>query len=182
MSYGSSSAGVPAGEAEAGFRLRNALIHRRNSSGRGRPDHRPRRHERLRDGSEDKILGIRSTSCSLEYSGVMRDPDRVLERVRRTERRRRDPFIYAKPCWKRGPQVSRVVLRGMDTATASGSSAWDGCARNSRTSMSPAPASGVRDLRGLPGIVVGKGWPEPGALAVRAFTSSRPRERRRRWA
>lgn len=108
----------------------------------------------------DKILGINSHIVLMEYSGVMRDPDRVLERVRRTEDVvAATPFIYAQAMLKRGPQVSGVVLRGMDTATASRVISL-GRMREGKLAYldaPPPPASGLpADLQGLPGIVVGK--------------------------
>jgi len=108
----------------------------------------------------DKILGINSHIVLMEYSGVMRDPDRVLERVRRTEGvAAATPFVYAQAMLKSGPRVSGVVLRGMDTATASRVISL-GRMREGKLAYldaPPPPASGLSgDLRGVPGIVVGK--------------------------
>ena len=108
----------------------------------------------------DKILGINSHIVLMEYSGVMRDPDQVMEKVRRTEGVvAATPFIYAQAMLKSGAGVSGVVLRGMDTATAS-RVVHLGKMRAGRLddlNASPRPAPGLpKDLRGVPGIVIGK--------------------------
>jgi lipoprotein-releasing system permease protein len=67
-----------------------------------------------------KILGINAHVVLMQYGGVLRDYDKVLQQVaREKEVVAVTPFIYSQAMLKKGESVSGVILRGMDTETAS---------------------------------------------------------------
>jgi lipoprotein-releasing system permease protein len=67
-----------------------------------------------------KILGINAHIVLMEYGGVIRDYEKVLKKVtREQEVVAATPFIYSQAMLKKGESASGVILRGMDTETAS---------------------------------------------------------------
>jgi lipoprotein-releasing system permease protein len=67
-----------------------------------------------------KILGINAHVVLMQYGGVLRDYDKVLQQVaREKEVVAVTPFIYSQAMLKKGESASGVILRGMDTETAS---------------------------------------------------------------
>jgi lipoprotein-releasing system permease protein len=67
-----------------------------------------------------KILGINAHVVLMQYGGVLRDYGKVLQQVaREKEVVAVTPFIYSQAMLKKGESVSGVILRGMDTETAS---------------------------------------------------------------
>jgi len=67
-----------------------------------------------------KILGINAHVVLMEYGGVLRDYEKVLQKVtREKEVVAATPFIYSQAMLKKGESVSGVILRGMDPGTAS---------------------------------------------------------------
>jgi lipoprotein-releasing system permease protein len=67
-----------------------------------------------------KILGINAHVVLMEYGGVMHDYEKAMQKViREKEVVAVTPFIYSQAMVKKGESASGVILRGMDTETAS---------------------------------------------------------------
>jgi lipoprotein-releasing system permease protein len=67
-----------------------------------------------------KILGINAHVVLMEYGGVMRDYEKVMQKViREKEVIAVTPFIYSQAMLKKGESASGLILRGMDPETAS---------------------------------------------------------------
>ncbi len=108
----------------------------------------------------NKILGINSHIVLMEYSGTMKNQDRVLKEVEQVSGVvAAAPFIYSQALLKSSNSASGVVLRGLATDRTSRvidlgkmqQGSLDYLARDGR------PASGIdKDLIDLPGLIVGK--------------------------
>ncbi len=108
----------------------------------------------------NKILGVNAHVVLMEYSGAMRNPSKVIDTVSQVKGvAGATPFVYGQAMLKSGANVSGVVIRGIDTDSASrvlqinrmqeGRMA-DLSVRNRRSLPVVAP------LADLPGVVLGK--------------------------
>ena len=108
----------------------------------------------------NKILGVNAHVVLMEYSGAMRNPSKVIDTVSQVKGvAGATPFVYGQAMLKSGANVSGVVIRGIDTDSASrvlqinrmqeGRMA-DLPVRNRRSLPVEAP------LADLPGVVLGK--------------------------
>ena len=108
----------------------------------------------------NKILGVNAHVVLMEYSGAMRNPSKVIDTVSQVKGvAGGTPFVYGQAMLKSGANVSGVVIRGIDTDSASrvlqinrmqeGRMA-DLPVRNRRSLPVEAP------LADLPGVVLGK--------------------------
>jgi len=108
----------------------------------------------------NKILGINSHIVLMEYSGTMKNQERVLKEIEQIPGVvAAAPFIYSQALLKSGNSASGVVLRGL--ATDSKSKVIDlGKMQQGRLDYLASdrrPASGIdKDLMDLPGLIVGK--------------------------
>lgn len=67
----------------------------------------------------EKILGINSHIVLMQYSGMMKDHEKIMKEVQQVEGVvASTPFIYSQAMLKSGPRTSGVILRGMSIETA----------------------------------------------------------------
>ena len=108
----------------------------------------------------NKILGINSHIILMEYSGAMRNHQRVMQEVARVPGVVAEtPFIYSQAMLKNGSSVTGIVLRGLSTEDAlkvislgkirEGKLDDLGDKREKIPGLKP-------ELAGLPGILVGR--------------------------
>ncbi|MBN1546606.1 MAG: lipoprotein-releasing ABC transporter permease subunit [Syntrophaceae bacterium] len=108
----------------------------------------------------NKILGVNAHVVLMEYSGAMRDYSKVINSVSDIDGvAGATPFVYGQAMLKNGSNVSGVVIRGIETDSASRvlqiNRMQEGkmvdLAEVNRQALKLAPA-----LKELPGVVLGK--------------------------
>jgi len=107
-----------------------------------------------------KILGVNAHLVLMEYSGAMRDSSKVQDTVSAIKGvAGATPFVYGQAMVKSGPNVSGVVIRGIDMVSASRVLQIN---RMSAGTMTDLPERDRKTLpveparQKLPGVVVGK--------------------------
>ncbi len=108
----------------------------------------------------NKILGVNAHLVLMEYSGAMRDSSKVQDTVSAIKGvAGATPFVYGQAMVKSGPNVSGVVIRGIDMVSASRVLQIN---RMSAGTMTDLPERDRKTLpveparQKLPGVVVGK--------------------------
>jgi len=108
----------------------------------------------------NKILGVNAHLVLMEYSGAMRDFSKVQDMVSAIKGvAGATPFVYGQAMIKSGPNVSGVVIRGIDMVSASRVLQIN---RMSAGTMTDLPERDRKTLpveptrQKLPGVVVGK--------------------------
>jgi len=108
----------------------------------------------------NKILGVNAHLVLMEYSGAMRDFSKVQNTVSAIKGvAGATPFVYGQAMVKSGPNVSGVVIRGIDMNSASrvlqinrmSEGTMADLSERNRKALPVEPA-----LQKLPGVVVGK--------------------------
>ncbi len=108
----------------------------------------------------NKILGVNAHLVLMEYSGTMRDFSKVQNTVSAIEGvAGATPFVYGQAMVKSGPNVSGVVIRGIDMVSASRVLQINRMSAGTMTDLSDRdrktlPVEPARQK--LPGVVVGK--------------------------
>lgn len=108
----------------------------------------------------EKILGINAHVVLMQYTGMMKDHERVKEAVEQVDGVvASTPFIYSQAMLKKGDNVHGIVLRGLSPADAS---KVINLGKTTEGGLDLLTPEGRRTLKlgpeatGLPGIIVGK--------------------------
>jgi len=108
----------------------------------------------------NKILGVNAHVVLMEYSGAMRNPAKVIDTVSKVKGvAGATPFVYGQAMLKSGPNVSGVVIRGIDTDSASRVLQINRMQEGKMADLSVRsrhPLSVDPLLADLPGVVLGK--------------------------
>lgn len=107
----------------------------------------------------NKILGINSHIVITEYGGPMEDPQAVMKVVDSIKGVvASTPFIYSQAMLKRSGEISGVVLRGLDPATATKVISLGKMQAGQLSYLTPEGRSSLKELtdKETPGIIVGR--------------------------
>jgi lipoprotein-releasing system permease protein len=108
----------------------------------------------------EKILGINAHVVLMQYTGMMKDYERVKEVVEQVDGVvASTPFIYSQAMLKKGDNVHGIVLRGLSPADASKVINLGKTTEGGLDLLTPEGRRTLKlgpDATGLPGIIVGK--------------------------
>jgi lipoprotein-releasing system permease protein len=108
----------------------------------------------------EKILGINAHVVLMQYTGMMKDHERVKEAVEQVDGVvASTPFIYSQAMLKKGDNVHGIVLRGLSPADASKVINLGKTTEGGLDLLTPEGRRTLKlgpDATGLPGIIVGK--------------------------
>ena len=112
----------------------------------------------------NKILGVNAHVVLMEYSGAMRDYSKVINAVSTIDGvAGATPFVYGQAMLKIGSNVSGVVIRGIDTTSASRVLQINRMQDGKMADLAEVNRKALKlesDLKALPGVVLGKGTGE----------------------
>jgi lipoprotein-releasing system permease protein len=109
----------------------------------------------------EKILGINAHVVLMQYTGMMKDHERVKEAVEQVDGVvASTPFIYSQAMLKKGDNVHGIVLRGLSPADASKVINLGKTTEGGLDLLTPEGRRTLKlgpDATGLPGIVIDYG-------------------------
>jgi len=106
-----------------------------------------------------KILGINSHIVLTEYGGPMENPQAVMKEVETVKGVvASTPFIYSQAMLRRSGDISGVVLRGLEPATATNVISLGKMEAGQLSYLTPEGRSGLKDVKDedSPGIIIGR--------------------------